>query len=413
MNQDLIQGASDDAVPVSGHPGTEAPSFEVMAWIARITERWRASVESIIETGRLLNRAKESLPRGSWGEVLSGLPFGERQVQMLMAIASDVRLSNPQYVALLPASWGTIYDLTRLDDGELARGFREQIIRPDMERKDIELIRPARAATPRIAQPMSNEEVLGSSSAVEPDAVNVLVAGSSPASPASSEPASMPGGGLAIAHRRVEDADSLDFFPTPPWATRAFFEHVLPRLGRKSHCEYQVAWEPACGKGHMAEVMREYFKEVHATDIIDYDKGYFVQDFLNDPNEANQQCFDWIITNPPFNDSADFVLKALKLAGTGVAMFVRLAWLESVGRYEKIFSRFPPTLLSIFSERVPLHKGVWKDDGSTMTAYIWLTWIKGAQPSAPFWIPPGCREALMKPDDVKRFGKRVVEGEAA
>lgn len=32
----------------------------------------------------------------------------------------------------------------------------------------------------------------------------------------------------AVMARRVEPADSLDFFPTPPWATRAFCEHVMP-----------------------------------------------------------------------------------------------------------------------------------------------------------------------------------------
>ena len=57
--------------------------------------------------------------------------------------------------------------------------------------------------------------------------------------------------------------------------------------------------------------------------------------------------------------------------------------------------------------------GRWDADGVTMTAYIWLVWIKGAEPRAPFWIPPGCREALTKPDDAKRFGKIAIAGEAA
>jgi len=48
-----------------------------------------------------------------------------------------------------------------------------------------------------------------------------------------------------------------------------------------------------------------------------------------------------------------------------------------------------------------------------MTAYIWLVWIKGAEPRAPFWIPPGCREGLTKPEDAKRFGKRIMAEEAA
>jgi hypothetical protein len=216
--------------------------------------------------------------------------------------------------------------------------------------------------------------------------------------------ASIPDGGLAIAHRRIEPDDSADFFPTPPWATRALVEHVLAHLGRQGVCKFQFAWEPACGEGHMAEVLTEYFRKVYASDRFPYGYGDTDLDFLR----ADLEGFDWIISNPPFNDSADFVLKALELAGTGVAMFVRLSWLESVGRYEKIFRDRPPTLIAIFAERVPLHKGRWEEEGSTMTAYVWLVWLKGTAPKPAFWIPPGCRERLTRPDDARRFKQSPV-----
>jgi hypothetical protein len=57
---------------------------------------------------------------------------------------------------------------------------------------------------------------------------------------------------------------------------------------------------------------------------------------------------------------------------------------------------------------VPLHKDQWKPNGDTLTAYIWLVWHKSATPCAPFWIPPGCREQLTRPDDVDRFTKSPV-----
>ena len=71
----------------------------------------------------------------------------------------------------------------------------------------------------------------------------------------------------------------------------------------------------------------------------------------------------------------------------------------------------PPTLIAFFTERVPLHKGRWEPEGATFTAYIWLVWIKGAEPRAPFWIPPGCRVALSKPEDIEKFGKEILAGE--
>ncbi|HKH28695.1 MAG TPA: hypothetical protein VKA61_10220 [Sphingomicrobium sp.] len=52
--------------------------------------------------------------------------------------------------------------------------------------------------------------------------------------------------------RRFEPMHSADDFPTPPWATRALFEHVLGDVVplRRMSC-----LEPACGAGHMAEVL--------------------------------------------------------------------------------------------------------------------------------------------------------------
>jgi hypothetical protein len=211
----------------------------------------------------------------------------------------------------------------------------------------------------------------------------------------------LPKGARAIMGSRQEPADSLDYFPTPPWATRALFEHVLATSARRAENAQSCAWEPACGEGHIAEVLREYFGQVHATDIHDYRYGQHVIDFLN--CEAQDDA-DWIITNPPFGDKSEaFVLRALYLARVGVAMFVRLQWLETNGRYERIFRDNPPTQISFFAERVNLCKGRWDPEGSTATAYIWLVWIKGQSPRPPLWIPPGCREALTRPDDAIRF----------
>lgn len=209
---------------------------------------------------------------------------------------------------------------------------------------------------------------------------------------------------------RVEAADSLDPFWTPPWGTRALMGLVMPRLHRGHLFDGRglSAWEPACGEGHMSEVLAEYFDKVYASDVHAY--GYEHRkleweqiDFLT--VIAGHPVADWIITNPPFRgDMAErFVLRALDLAGTGVAIFVALQFLETVGRYNHIFKDRPPTLISFFSERVNCCKGRWDPDGSTDAAYIWLVWMKDRAPMPPFWIPPGCRESLSKPDDRARF----------
>jgi hypothetical protein len=118
---------------------------------------------------------------------------------------------------------------------------------------------------------------------------------------------------------------------------------------------------------------------------------------------------DWIVTNPPFGKKTEeFVHRAIERARVGVAMFVRMQWLETRGRYERIFSVKPPTMIAFFSERVPLCKGEWKPEGDTATAYVWLVWLKGREPQAPFWIPPDCRTDLEHPADVTRFTSKPV-----
>lgn len=203
----------------------------------------------------------------------------------------------------------------------------------------------------------------------------------------------------AVMARRQEPALSLDFFPTPPWATRALCQHVLP-LVEDRPLRILTAWEPACGEGHMAVALAEYFLAVEASDIFPYGYGD-VGGFLTAGPDA--EGLDWIITNPPFNLAALFVQKALANAARGVAMLVRTAFLEGVGRYRDLYTKHPPALIAQFAERVPMHRGRWDPDGTTATAYCWIVWRKGPPvPTRFVWIPKS-RNLLTRPDDAIRF----------
>lgn len=215
----------------------------------------------------------------------------------------------------------------------------------------------------------------------------------------------LPNGHRAVMASRRERKSSLDFYPTPPWATRAlrqivFYHLNAPSLGMNF-------WDPACGEGHIIEVLFEYTgHNFFASDIHDY--GWPGQQLTCDFFEASVDT-DWIITNPPFGKKTlPFVLRALDLARKGVAVFLPLRWLEGIERYEKLFKDKPPTLFAPFVERVPICKGRWDPDKGTATAYCWLVWLKDAQgriepPRPTFWIPPGQRKALSRPDDRARF----------
>lgn len=198
----------------------------------------------------------------------------------------------------------------------------------------------------------------------------------------------------AVMQRRSEPHDSLDDFPTPPWATRALCQWLAGAGGllRVSTCR-----EPAANRGHMARPLAEYFRAVEASDIHDYGAGYPVQDYLFGPLPAR---VDWTITNPPFRLAEQFIDRALETSG-GVAVILRSAFLEGTGRYERLFHVKPPTDVLQFAERVPMWKGRLTETGDTATSYCWLVWRPSwweCQPTRLHWIPP-CRKALERPDD--------------
>lgn len=198
----------------------------------------------------------------------------------------------------------------------------------------------------------------------------------------------------AVMAQRIEAHDSLDHFPTPPWATRALCEWLLSAdepIGRLS------VWEPACAEGHMMRPLGEYFGTVSASDVHDYGVGAPVRDFLWPLHE--EDLFDWIVTNPPFRLADQFALKGLRCARRGVALLVRTAFLESGERYRSLFETSPPIDILQFCERVPMFKGRLDAKGSTATAYAWLVWRRGLKPGTRFhWLAP-CRKRLERAGD--------------
>jgi hypothetical protein len=147
----------------------------------------------------------------------------------------------------------------------------------------------------------------------------------------------------------------------------------------------------------MVRVLKEYFGQVNYSDAYNYGYGQ-VRDFLAHPVELSS--IDWVITNPPFRLSEEFVDRALKIAKEGVAILARTVFLESIGRYRNIFERTPPTKFAQFVERVPMVKGRLDRKATTATGYAWLVWEKSLTNAPPrlMWVPP-CRRQLERDTD--------------
>jgi hypothetical protein len=80
-------------------------------------------------------------------------------------------------------------------------------------------------------------------------------------------------------------------------------------------------------------------------------------------------------------------------------MLTRTVFIESVGRYQSLFSRTPPTSVAQFTERAPMVKGRLDRGASTATGYAWLVWKKDrSDGTALVWIPPR-RKDLERDDD--------------
>jgi hypothetical protein len=198
----------------------------------------------------------------------------------------------------------------------------------------------------------------------------------------------------AVMAQRREPKDSLDDFPTPPWATRALCEFLL---------EHGLIWpgmsvrEPAANRGHMARALGEYFSRVIASDVADYGAGFPIDDFLM---PGNLETAHWTITNPPFRLAEEFLFRALQTTRHGVALLGRTSFLEGIGRHERVFSQAAPDHVLQFSERVVMHKARLSKDGSTATAYCWLIWRKdGNNAGSTLHWTGVCRSRLERPGD--------------
>lgn len=218
----------------------------------------------------------------------------------------------------------------------------------------------------------------------------------------------------AVIQQRSEASDSLDDFPTPPFATRAICE-FLQSLGfdlGMSDCR-----EPCANRGHMVAPLREYFGHVMASDVFDYGYGFRVEDYLFG-HDAHWDRTDWTFMNPPFRLAQEFIDRAIRLSRVGVAVICRSAFCEGQDRYDELFGPNPPSYELQFAERVVMLKGRLVrantidpfaekpgTKASTATSYSVLIWLKadrGNVDTRKRWIAP-CRLRLERPGDYPEY----------
>lgn len=155
-------------------------------------------------------------------------------------------------------------------------------------------------------------------------------------------------------------------------------------------------WECACGGGHLSEKMKLYGKDVYSTDLVDRGYGMGGVNFLEETKNFNGD----IITNPPYKLADKFVYKGMELTKNKLAMFLKLTFLESVGRIP-LFEKYPPKRVYVYTFRKSIARGGKQEffDKSSAIAYCWFIWEKGFNGHPEIrWIKPTTQQSLDKGD---------------
>lgn len=161
-----------------------------------------------------------------------------------------------------------------------------------------------------------------------------------------------------------------DFFPTPPWMTWELHNLTHRIKGR--------VWEPACGNMDMANELKKFagVRQVVATDLYPKRPRQQPMDFMT----CNLVPCDWVVTNPPYLLGEEFAHRGLAAASQGVALLLRLQFLEGQGRHHRLFSVTPPSTVGVFIRRARLAAGRVAEKGeASMETYAWFVWDKASR----------------------------------
>jgi len=171
----------------------------------------------------------------------------------------------------------------------------------------------------------------------------------------------------------------LEFYPTPPEATRALLS-VESFDGD--------IWEPACGNGHISKELIKAGYEVVSTDLAHREYGEGGINFLKTAKPLAKH----IITNPPYGKHglADaFIRKALlhtrKTGGT-VAMLLNWRSLCNADRHKK-YIKTPPSAIYAIDELTCWPYGIptSKFPRISKQQYCWLVWKPNHTGAPKLW----------------------------
>lgn len=174
-------------------------------------------------------------------------------------------------------------------------------------------------------------------------------------------------------NKRVDN----DYYATPSYAVKM----LLNKLEQDGIFLNGTLIEPACGGGHISDVLIDKYgySNVYSYDIVD--RGYAningIKNFITDIFPM----FNNVITNPPFKHAEEFIRKALSIATDKIIMLCKIQLLEGVKRLE-LFKHTPLKYVYIHSSRVATYRNGESRDSNgkkwaTTMCLAWFIWEQG------------------------------------
>ncbi len=157
-----------------------------------------------------------------------------------------------------------------------------------------------------------------------------------------------------------------DFYETPAECTVALMDF----LQLQQEHPFPTVEDPACGNGAIIEVLRKYLPgdQIFGRDIRITSHSLFEDCFLTS-ERYTKGYVDWIITNPPFNLSEQFIRKALSYT-PNVAMLLKATYWHPRKR-KKLFDEKPPAFILPLTWRPAMAP----ERGTAPTMdFMWTVW---------------------------------------
>lgn len=175
--------------------------------------------------------------------------------------------------------------------------------------------------------------------------------------------------GNLLANREHGNRKPSDFYPTPPEVTMALLDYL--QIPLKQEYQDTIIWEPACGEGHMSKVLESRGYKVISTDL--YDRGYGKSGVDFPLTDCCREFAHWIITNPPFSQSEEFIERCIK-QGVSFALLFKSQYWHATGR-KAIFDKYRPQAVLPLTWRPNfLFADKTRKNGKPLMEVYWTVW---------------------------------------